>query len=397
MMKILFLAPNPYYQERGTPIAERMMLQFLSGRGYQIDVLTYHEGMDVVFSGVNIHRIPQIPGIHGITPGFSIKKLVCDAVLFFKAWRMAKRGKYDLVHAVEESAFAACLLKWIFNIPFIFDMDSSLPQQLAEKSPWMKVLLPWFQCWETFAVRRALAIVPVCDALADIGRNAGAKNIFILRDVSLLGGSDSIPSENLKEALRLRGVCFMYIGNLEVYQGMDLLLESFAILRKNGADASLVIVGGNEHDIHHYREKAGKLGVEDAAHFIGPRPVSQMGSLVKSADVLVSPRIKGRNTPMKIYSYLDSGRPILATDLFTHTQVLTPDVAVLESPVPEKFAEGMLRLIRDRGLRDSLAMKAQSLAREKYCMSVYRKTAGKLYDYVESQAAGQACRPSASG
>ena len=41
-----------------------------------------------------------------------------------------------------------------------------------------------------------------------------------------------------------------------------------------------------------------------------------------AADVLVSPRLKGLNTPMKIYSYLDSGSAVLATRLRTHTQVL---------------------------------------------------------------------------
>lgn len=387
-MKILFLAPHPYYQDRGTPIAVRMLLQYLSGRGYQIDVLTYHEGADVVFPNVTIYRIPRIPGIQGITPGFSIKKLLCDAVLFFKAWRMAAGQEYDLLHAVEESAFAACLISWRFGIPFVFDMDSSLPQQLVEKHPYMKVMFPWFQRWEAFAIRRALAIVPVCDALADIGRRAGARKIFVLRDISLLEQGQSLPSEeNLRESLPLRGVCFMYIGNLEVYQGIDLLLDSFAVLHKEGAEASLVIVGGAFRDIQFYQEKAGRLGIEKNVHFLGPRPVNQMGALIKNADVLVSPRIKGHNTPMKIYSYLDSGRPILATDLFTHTQVLTPDVAVLEPPIPERFAQGMRKLTRNPELRNALACKAQNLARKKYCLSVYLKTAGDLYDYIDTQVA----------
>jgi glycosyltransferase involved in cell wall biosynthesis len=260
----------------------------------------------------------------------------------------------------------------------------------------MKVMFPWFQRWEAFAIRRALAIVPVCDALAEIGHRAGARKIFILRDISLLEQGEPLPAENLRESLSLRGVCFMYIGNLEVYQGIDLLLDSFAILQKGGEEASLVIVGGAFRDIQFYQEKTRRLGIEKNVHFLGPRPVNQMGALIRNADVLVSPRIKGRNTPMKIYSYLDSGRPILATDLFTHTQVLTPDVAVLEPPVPERFAEGMRSLIKDPELRSALARKAQNLAREKYCLTVYRKTAGDLYDYIESQIAVKERQPPVS-
>ena len=40
-MKILLLAPHPYYQERGTPIAVDLLVRVLSERGDQIDLLTY--------------------------------------------------------------------------------------------------------------------------------------------------------------------------------------------------------------------------------------------------------------------------------------------------------------------------------------------------------------------
>ena len=60
-----------------------------------------------------------------------------------------------------------------------------------------------------------------------------------------------------------------------------------------------------------------------------------LASLLAQADVLVSPRTRGNNTPMKIYSYLDAGRAVLATDLPTHTQVLTPECARLAPADPD--------------------------------------------------------------
>jgi len=48
-MRILFLAPHPFYQDRGTPIAVNLMLQALSERGEEVDVLTYHEGRNVSY------------------------------------------------------------------------------------------------------------------------------------------------------------------------------------------------------------------------------------------------------------------------------------------------------------------------------------------------------------
>ena len=63
--------------------------------------------------------------------------------------------------------------------------------------------------------------------------------------------------------------------------------------------------------------------------FTGQQPAREIPGFVRPRDVLVSPRIRGTNTPLKIYSYLRSGKPIVATNLLTHTQVLTPEVARL--------------------------------------------------------------------
>ena len=80
---------------------------------------------------------------------------------------------------------------------------------------------------------------------------------------------------------------------------------------------------------------------------------------MQAADLLVSPRIRGTNTPLKIYSYLRSGKPIVATNLLTHTQVLTPEIAVLVEPTPERFAAAILELIENpQRARGCLAARA---------------------------------------
>lgn len=126
-----------------------------------------------------------------------------------------------------------------------------------------------------------------------------------------------------------------------------------------------------------------RLGLDGAVHFVGPRPVSQMAALLRLADVLVSPRLVGRNTPMKIYSYLDSGRAVLATDLATYTQLLTDEVALLASPTPDAFADGLVRLMQDEGLRRRLGLSAQVFIAQRHRYEVFKTTLGALYAELE--------------
>lgn len=394
-MKILLLAPHPFYQERGTPIAVDLLLTVLSRRGDQVDVATYHEGETRAYPGVTLHRIPRLPGIRRIPPGFSGKKLICDLFLMVKALSLARRGHYQLVHAVEESVFVAMLIRLFWRTPYVFDMDSSLPLQMTEKFWILKPLLPLLKFFEGCAIRRAFAVVPVCEALAQIAQRYAPRKLCLLRDISLLapaGGGKCPPI-----LAGARHPCFLYIGNLERYQGVDLLLESFALFLRSNVKASLVIAGGQAATIRHYQQKAGKLllTLDEDVRFLGPWPVSRMADLFAAADVLVSPRIRGNNTPMKIYSYLQSGKPILATALPSHTQVLTSEVALLKPPTPEGFAEGMRQLIEQPELGRQMAARAMALAEKKYTFKAFEQTARELYAWLERMLIAEQPQPTA--
>jgi glycosyltransferase involved in cell wall biosynthesis len=108
--------------------------------------------------------------------------------------------------------------------------------------------------------------------------------------------------------------------------------------------------------------------------------VKNLAGYLSMADILVSPRINGDNTPMKIYSFLDSGKPILATRLKTHTQVLDDTTAILVEPTPESFAEGMLLLAEDKKLQQKLGERGKILVNEKYNFETFQTKVNSIYD-----------------
>jgi glycosyltransferase involved in cell wall biosynthesis len=386
-MKIFVLAPEPFFQNRGTPIATLKLLKLLSLQGHHVDLLTYAEGDPVQVANCHHFRIRQLTGIRNIRPGFSLKKVVCDLVMLVYAIRMCRRQRYDLVHAVEESVFIAMLLKLLYGLPYIYDMDSSLPQQLQDQLPWLKPLGPILRYFEGLAIRHSQGVVAVCQSLERIAASH-TDHVPILRveDASLVAVNrlaQTGQSVSESSQLTIPHPIVMYVGNLQPYQGLDLLLDAFVHVFHENSAAQLVVVGGAEEDIHRYRSRAAEFAVLERVHFLGPRPIAELGQVLLQADILVSPRTLGSNTPMKIFSYLESGRPVLATRLPTHTQILDDEIAYLVRPTPLDMARGLLDLLDSPELRASIAERARERLRRDYSSELLETKLGHFYQELE--------------
>ena len=370
-MRILVLAPQPFYVPRGTPIAVRALLTVLASNGHECDALVFAEGEDVQIDNVRIFRTPALPGLGNMSPGFSVKKIICDAFLApLAAWRMM-RTRYDLVIAVEEASFIALALKPFFRVPYIYDVDSSIPEQLDDKYTLPGWLRRFFEAAERVALRGSVGAITCCRALQDLVHSQVPDlPVQTLEDVTLVDGT---PISTRPEDCRFDEPVVMYIGNLEGYQGVKLLIEGFARAVQDGPAARLVIIGGTEAHVAEHRELAERLGVGDRVSLLGPRPVERIGEYMAEADIVVSPRTQGRNTPMKVYSYLDSGRPLLATRLPTHTQVLDDRISMLVDPTPEDMARGLTTLLGDPSVGQDLARAAQDRVRREFSPDAYAR------------------------
>ncbi|HEY5569250.1 MAG TPA: glycosyltransferase [Gammaproteobacteria bacterium] len=382
-MRILLVAPSPFFAERGTPIAVRLLCETLCDVGHAVDLLTYHVGKDIEVPGLTIHRIPALPFIRTVPIGFSFRKVVCDAVLTVKLLGMVLRNKYDVIHAVEEAVFPSLVARRLGRTKLIYDMDSSMADQLLERWAGLALLRPLLYGLERLAIRGADSVVAVCDDLAVRARSVDpGKRVAILRDVPLKPETGGAPAEDLRAANGLDGLLMLYVGNLEPYQGIDLLLEALA-LAKPVRPVSLLVIGGQECDVAKYRAKARELGLAERVRFLGPRPVGKLAEYLAQATILVSPRLTGNNTPMKIYSYLAAGKPIVATNIASHTQVMDDTCAVLVDVAPQAMARGMERLAADEELGNRLGAAAESLVKRKYSMEVFRRTITEEYSYLE--------------
>ncbi len=375
--RVLFVAPQPFYQERGTPIAVRMLAESLCATGYDVDILTFHEGEDIAVTGLTIIRIQGPPFVNHIPIGFSWKKLVCDVFLSWKLVQIMRRNNYRVVHAFEEAVFPALAVNYFAKKILVYDMDSSMADQLMGKWPVLQSINSILYRLERLAVRKSSAVFAVCQDLVERARFYDrSKRIYLLEDVALPMQAGGIAAENLRRTLGCQGCLALYVGNLEHYQGIDLMLHSVASISRT-VDLTLVVIGGRPRDISCFQAMSQKLGIEHQTHFLGPRPVANLRQFLVQADILISPRLMGQNTPMKIYSYLASGKPVLATSIRSHTQVLDPSFALLVKPEVGDMARGLEQLARNPELRRSLGARARKVAQVRYSPGAFR---GKVQD-----------------
>ncbi len=174
----------------------------------------------------------------------------------------------------------------------------------------------------------------------------------------------------------------VYTGTFEAYQGLDLLFAAMALVRGRRPDARLLLAGGKPDQVRRAQEQAQAAGIGDVTLFAGERPASEIPAYLLAADVLVSPRSRGTNTPLKIYQYLRSAKAIVATRLLTHTQVLDDDTAFLTGVSARSSPMACSRRSRIPARAAAVGRRARELAETKYSYEVYlertRRACGAL-------------------
>jgi hypothetical protein len=167
-MNILMLAPEPFFEPRGTPISVYFRIQALGELGHGVTLVTYPIGRDVVLRGLKVVRPPNLLGIRRIRIGPSLAKLPLDALLFLQAALEIAGNRYDLVYSHEEAALLGVWLARVWRKPHVYDMHSSLPQQLENfgftRSP---LLVSLFRRMERFVLRNSQSVLVICRDLMD--------------------------------------------------------------------------------------------------------------------------------------------------------------------------------------------------------------------------------------
>jgi glycosyltransferase involved in cell wall biosynthesis len=290
-MKVLMIAPEPIFEPRGTPLSVVGRLKALSDMNYRVDLLTYSIGEDVSFPNLRIFRIPKIPFIKKVKIGPSLAKIPLDAMLFILTIIKLQSGHYDFVHSHEEAGVWGLMLSRIFGIPHIYDMHSSLPQQLQNfEFSNSRILISLFQSLERWVLKYSSCIITICPDLYNhvkaLFPEKGSVLIENVLDYGIIFGDKDI-SNNIIKTLNLNGKqVAVYTGTFEPYQGLNLLIESVEMVVRSIKSIVFILVGGNPDQVAFYEKLVRQKGLEEYIIFTGQVKPQTVKSYIRCADVV---------------------------------------------------------------------------------------------------------------
>ncbi len=275
-------------------------------------------------------------------------------------------GRFRLGFYVQAATFVFSSLWYVRKCTdLIYSRDVILLSVLSffRKRFVFEVHYPKWNFFAQKAIRHAEIIAPISHGLKDfyLAKGIPNENIFVAPDGVNL--SRFVIVETRQECRTKLGLpkdknIALYSGHLYARKGAQTLALAGAMLN----DTLCVFVGGTEMDVTNFKEK---YSTQKNIMILGHRSHADIPYYLRAADVLVIPNSAKSDdarlytSPMKLFEYMASGTPIVASDLPSLREVLNESNSMFVAPDnAQALALGIQKLIADPVLSKNISDKA---------------------------------------
>lgn len=377
------ISPQPFFQLRGSPIRVNYNIQVIARLGYKVDLLTLPVGEDIETDGVNLIRISNPLRIKHIKIGPSISKLFFDFFLLIKALKLVRTKNYHAIHGIEDGGVIAAILKWKYGMRCIYEKHSDLDSH--KNGLVTSLLLLAFKSVEKWTILRADAVICTGKGLVAQVKMIKENGVFNIVDIP---ASLYQPARNevinKRQLLNLKSdeVLVTFVGSFAVYQGIDLLMKSAVEVLQKTSNVKFLIIGGMPAEIEKWKQYFKNLALDKWINFIGIINPEEVQIFLLASDILLSARLNGVNSPLKLIDYLKSGKPIVATDTSANRCILNNSNAVFAKPETEYFSSAIISLADDKQKRQEFGRRNRELYEEKYSPDCFTCALENCYEQV---------------
>ncbi|MBI3255361.1 MAG: glycosyltransferase family 4 protein [Candidatus Andersenbacteria bacterium] len=388
-MRILILAPTPFFADRGCHMHIAEQAFALQRQGHAVHIVTYHLGRDL--AGLTMTRSFPIPWYKKLGPGPSWHKFYVDPLLLITAWRVAKNFKPDVIHAhLHEGAVLGWILKKILGLPMVFDMQGSLTGELIAhrfplvKTAWLRSI--WYALERVIDHLAEAVLVQSTEMHDELLHQfkVPASKIFMAYD----GVSTQVftPGQRDGELMKKLAIppgkkIIVYLGGLSPHKGVDILLEAFPQVLREVPHAFLLLMGYPNEEA--YRRTAAAMGLMAHVRVTGRVLYEDAPRYLRLGDIAVAPKRSQTEANGKIYNYMAAGLPTIAFDTIMNREILGDlGIYVQDLTNPDNLARAMVKLLQEDNMRHQLAESVRAKAVRDYSWDAVATRITRAYDRV---------------
>ncbi len=338
---VLIIIPFAFHRESGSSLSTYYRVLAISELVGSVDIITTPHGKDIAEDKIKIYRTPGKQYFTTYQPGEYRKRLIYEFFLLIKTTFKLIQNEYSIVFIHGSSIYWAFWLQIFFKVPFIATVHGNIQFELEKwnisSAKFWKNLASYF---ENRILRSFEHIIAEHLFVKEILEKSGISS----SKISLIG----IAVKRVPKIDRIRRsdeFIILYTGTFVEIQNLDLLFSMMEILKGKGI--KLILIGGVDQEVNEARFKAEKMKLTNKIEIFSRMDQKDLIEYYRIADVVVSPREFGFDTPMKIYDYLNYGKCIISTNRPIHTGILNHEISCLVEPTPEAFSEKIIELINN--------------------------------------------------
>ena len=375
-MKILYLADIRFPLERANGIQSMETCHALASRGHDVTLVVRPDTQAPPRDPFAFYGLPRVSSLQvEVAPITGPAPARRAGYLTFTIGRSIGRTRQDVIFT-RDLGLASLLLNVpaMMRAPVVYeahtiaaDAAEARPQLLTGAEPASPAKLRRLAKRDERVWKDAEGYVTITDGLSvELQRRFGSRpRVAVVPDgvrTSALGLGTSDVGPRTPFTIG-------YAGHLYPWKGVELVVEAVLALPETRA----VIVGGHdkEPDLARVKAFAQELSVASRIEFTGMIPPADVAARLAQADVLVLPNPRSAisnafTSPLKLFEYMASGRPVVASDLPAIREVLrdNENALLVEPGDPNALVAGIRRIMDDRDLGSRLAAQARADVRE---------------------------------
>ncbi len=384
--RILMVAPTPYFSDRGCHVQIYEVARSQQLQGNDVEIVTYHLGRDL--GDIPTHRIPPISWYTKRSPGPSLHKLYLDVLLMGRTLQVARRFRPDIIHAhIHEGAGLALPIARALGVPLLLDLQGSLTGELVNhkflregSSAYRAVRFVEDQIHRH--VDGMLMWTYISESMQSLF-DFDMRKVFPMDYGVDLATFQPHPKATLDDLYAQLGLprdrqIVVYLGVMNHYQGVDLLMEAIPQVLATNPNAHFLLMGYPDEVL--YQAQARELGIADRVTIPGRIDYLQAARYLSLGDVAVSAKLTRMEGNGKLLNYLACGLPTVAFDLPGNLATLGELGTYAPVGDTAALALGISNLLHDTTRRANIARQSREIAERRYSWQTIGKRIDAVYD-----------------